>query len=309
MKPVELQLRRLIRETLSDLSSDGESFDQYSGFMRDVKQGQAKIFALSSPLTLVHRSNNMDLTLNDLDPLAIRQTKQGKRNSAPKVGLYAYSIEHDVPRYGDNKLTIVMPAGSKVLDLTELPRGKSSRIDIDAAHKLVKDGIDLITGFDLIGPQEWVILKKPDSLVNEEIVRQSSLDDENLKALQKYVDAADNHPEFAGYNLVKGADKDSARFAILDNTGRVVGFMTPRFDRGYWRTGAIYTDPRVRGQGHARKAIIEFFSDPAHRPARVWIASMNKESQKAFTGAGFVKGERKDLSSDPHDIGHNYYLE
>ena len=146
-------------------------------------------------------------------------------------------------------------------------------------------------------------------LVKEMIIKQSDLDAENLKILQGYINAADEHPEFAGYNLVKGAEKDAIRLAILDDFGKVVGFMTPRFDRGYWRTGAIYTDPSVRGKGFAMKAIIEFFSNPFYRPARVWIADINTQSQRAFTGAGFIKGERRNLSDNPADMGHDYYLE
>jgi len=145
-------------------------------------------------------------------------------------------------------------------------------------------------------------------IIREALVKASELDLTGTERLLAYVDAADQHPEFAGYDLVKGPERDSARLAITDDAGVVVGFMTPRKDRGFWRTGAIYTDPAARGKGFARRAIIDFFSDPAHRPARVWIADINGESQRAFTGAGFVKGERRDLGPSPSDRGHDYYL-
>jgi GNAT superfamily N-acetyltransferase len=146
-------------------------------------------------------------------------------------------------------------------------------------------------------------------MIREALLKASDLDADGAARLLKYVDAADRHPEFAGYDLVKGPERDSARLAITDDSGVVVGFMTPRFDRGFWRTGAIYTDPAARGKGYARRAIIDFFKGPAHRPARVWIAENNEESQRAFTRAGFVRGERRDLGPSPSDKGHDYYLD
>jgi GNAT superfamily N-acetyltransferase len=155
--------------------------------------------------------------------------------------------------------------------------------------------------------------KKLKQIIKEELVKEGLLDTSELELpekerLLKYIDAADQHPEFSGYNLVKGVDRDKRRLAITDDDGRVVGFMTPHKDRGYWRTGAIYTDPNARGKGYARKAIIEFFSNPKHRPARVWIADINRQSQRAFTGAGFVKGDRRDIGEHPDEKGHDYYL-
>lgn len=144
-------------------------------------------------------------------------------------------------------------------------------------------------------------------LIREELAKPESLDDQGLDRLNQLLDDADRHPEFAGWDLVKGPERDSARLVILDDSGNPVGFMTPRFDKGYWRTGAIYVDPSARGKGYARKAIIEFFGDPSHQPARVWIADVNRESQRAFLAAGFELGERRDLSELPQDRGSHYY--
>ena len=143
---------------------------------------------------------------------------------------------------------------------------------------------------------------------NRILVKPSELDEENLLRLKAYLDAADDHPEFRGYDLVKGEHRDALRLAILDDEGNVIGFMTPRLDDGYWRTGAIYTDPKVRGSGYALRAIREFFSGSSHRPARVWISDENKRSQNAFIGAGFEMGEKHDMGDNPEDKGHNYYL-
>lgn len=144
-------------------------------------------------------------------------------------------------------------------------------------------------------------------LIREELTKPASLGNQGIERLNSLLNDADRHPEFAGLNLVKGPEKDAARFVILDDSGNPVGFMTPRFDRGYWRAGAIYVDPSARGKGYARKAISEFFNDPSHLPARVWIADINKESQRAFIAAGFREGERRDLSELPEDKGSHYY--
>jgi hypothetical protein len=146
------------------------------------------------------------------------------------------------------------------------------------------------------------------SLIREELIRQSEVSPQYSELLASLLDSADSHPEFSGYNLVKGSERDSARLIIADERGVPVGFMTPRFEDGFWRTGAIYTEPRSRGKGYAKKAIIEFFSDPSHRPARVWISDNNQESIMAFTRAGFVQGDRKDWSDSPADKGSYYEL-
>jgi GNAT superfamily N-acetyltransferase len=143
---------------------------------------------------------------------------------------------------------------------------------------------------------------------NSTLVSPGELDQEGQRRLDGYLDDADKHPEFSGFDLVKGEDRDALRLAILDEEGTVVGFMTPRHERGFWRTGAIYVDPLVQGRGYARRAIDEFFRDASHRPARVWISDRNQSSQRAFTRAGFVQGERHDVGDGPDDRGSNYYL-
>lgn len=140
------------------------------------------------------------------------------------------------------------------------------------------------------------------------LISPSELDDENLVRLKKYIDEADAHPEFEGYNLVKGEAYDINRKAILDDKGVVVGFMTPRIDGGFWRTGAIYIDSNMRGFGFAKRAIVKFFQDSNHRPAKVWISDLNFESQRAFEGAGFKKGNRRDIGNSDNDKGFDYYL-
>lgn len=126
--------------------------------------------------------------------------------------------------------------------------------------------------------------------------------------LDMLVDLADSHPEYKGYGLVKGPMFDAARIPILDK-GNVVGFLTPRFVKGYWRAGAIFVAPEHRGKGFATKAIKDFFEgNPNKRPARVWIADYNLASQKAFLNAGFNKQERYNAGESILEKGHYYYL-
>jgi hypothetical protein len=123
---------------------------------------KGKIFTLTSPKLVVHRTSNPELTADDLDPMAIRQTRQSKRNSSPMVGLYTYGIENDVPRYGENKIEVEIPAGTKVLDLRDPKlRGTSSRISLEDAKELLASNIKAIVGYDFVGPEEWILLELP----------------------------------------------------------------------------------------------------------------------------------------------------
>jgi len=124
-----------------------------------IESGDAKI--LNTPIVLIHRTDNTDLTYDMLDPLAIRKTRQSKRDPSSTVGLYTYESENDVPRYGIKKIEITLPKGSKILDVTNMGRGKTSRISKDVAIELIDEGFVAIKGYDFIGPPEWVILKMP----------------------------------------------------------------------------------------------------------------------------------------------------
>jgi RimJ/RimL family protein N-acetyltransferase len=136
------------------------------------------------------------------------------------------------------------------------------------------------------------------------------LNQQQQSQLLSLLDQANEHPEYKGYNLVKGDHYDAARIAIADDCGNIVGFLTPTFQKGYWRAGAIFVSPEQRGKGYATKAIIKFFhGNLTKRPARVWIAEYNTPSQKAFIKAGFLKGERYNAGDDILQIGHYYYLE
>ena len=134
---------------------------EYLKLMLESLLDAGEVFTLEAPKTVVHRSTDLELTADRLDPLAIRQTKQSKRGSEPKVGVYAYGVENDVPRYGENKIEITIPAGTKVLDLRGAGRGASSRISLSNAKDLLANGVEAVVGYDYIGPEEWILLKIP----------------------------------------------------------------------------------------------------------------------------------------------------
>ena len=56
--------------------------------------------------------------------------------------------------------------------------------------------------------------------------------------------------------------------------------------------------------GIAPKAIKEFFKD---KKGYSWISNQNKASQNAFSSAGFIKGEERNVGDSPLDQGHNWY--
>ena len=90
--------------------------------------------------------------------------------------------------------------------------------------------------------------------------------------------------EISGF--VKPKDVSIKRAGIyFDN--KLVGFMTPREERGAWRVGAIYVDEDVRKRvkGIGGIAISKFFE--GREAADLLIGVNNKASQSAFSKAGF----------------------
>lgn len=78
--------------------------------------------------------------------------------------------------------------------------------------------------------------------------------------------------------------ESSERFGIFSNQN-LVGFMSPRKDGNWWRTGAIFIHPDFRNQGIGSKAIQKFFSDKESGLALV--EPHNISSRKAYERAGF----------------------
>ena len=70
--------------------------------------------------------------------------------------------------------------------------------------------------------------------------------------------------------------------------GELVGFMTPREEKGGWRVGAIYVDSEVRERvkGIGSIAISKFFE--GREAADLLIGVDNVSSQRAFANAGFT---------------------
>ena len=150
MRITETKLRQIIREVLSD------SKDAQTPVELNVRE-------LSAPKTLVHRTHSPDLTVDKLDPTTPRDSKQSKGGKLKVVGVYAYAAEDAdeeiVKRYGDRKVTLTLPAGTRVLDLRNEKKGATARITKERADELLAQGIDAIVGYDLVGPSEWVILR------------------------------------------------------------------------------------------------------------------------------------------------------
>lgn len=104
--------------------------------------------------------------------------------------------------------------------------------------------------------------------------------------------------------LLKGdADSEISGFVYPDDSSRsrggiywrgdLVGFMTPREEKGGWRVGAIYIDSEVRERvkGIGSIAISKFFE--GREAADLLIGVDNISSQRAFSNAGFKDTGKK----------------
>ena len=94
----------------------------------------------------------------------------------------------------------------------------------------------------------------------------------------------DRDVEISGF--VYPEDGDRLRGGIYWR-GELVGFMTPREEKGGWRVGAIYVDSEVRERvkGIGSIAISKFFE--GREAADLLIGVDNVSSQRAFANAGF----------------------
>ena len=94
----------------------------------------------------------------------------------------------------------------------------------------------------------------------------------------------DQDGEISGF--VRPGDESVLRGGIYFR-GDLVGFMTPREEKGGWRVGAIYVDEekRKRFKGIGSIAIAKFFK--GREAADLLIGADNIASQRAFGKAGF----------------------
>ena len=100
----------------------------------------------------------------------------------------------------------------------------------------------------------------------------------------------DSDGEISGF--VYPHDVSRARGGIYWQ-GDLVGFMTPREEKGGWRVGAIYIDSKTREsvKGIGSIAISKFFE--GREAADLPIGVGNEFSQRAFSNAGFVDTGKK----------------
>lgn len=103
-----------------------------------------------------------------------------------------------------------------------------------------------------------------------------------LSVTPEMLGQAENDPRLSGVVLSKPGQQVSIS---VDDT--LVGFMTSRQDKSFWRTGAIYISPNHRGHGYAALAIEQFFADKNKGIAL--IETDNYQSQATFKKCGFTK--------------------
>lgn len=114
---------------------------------------------LQHDVKLVHRSEQ-PITLADCDAESPRISRQSRRGSLCLSGLYTYLEDETHPgieRYGDYKVGLVLPAGSKILDTSSVG-GSTSRLYASNMDELRSLGYVAIKGRDLVGPPEWIVI-------------------------------------------------------------------------------------------------------------------------------------------------------
>ncbi len=104
------------------------------------------------------------------------------------------------------------------------------------------------------------------------------------------LEKGDQDGEISGFAIKRDKEDreiEQERAGIYHNK-KLVGFMTPREEKGGWRVGAIYVDEDVRKnfKGIGGIAISKFFE--GREAADLLIGVSNEASQRAFSKAGFV---------------------
>jgi hypothetical protein len=125
---------------------------------------------------------------------------------------------------------------------------------------------------------------REDAIASEvEVIFPASIDKELLKK-------GDSDREISGFVYPKDENIDRGGIYLR---GDLVGFMTPREEKGGWRVGAIYIDSVVREsvKGIGSIAIAKFFV--GREAADLLIGVDNIYSQRAFSNAGFKDTGKK----------------
>jgi len=135
--------------------------------------------------------------------------------------------------------------------------------------------------------REWkVVLHETREVAIESEVEVIFPDSINKDLLEK----GDADSEISGF--VYPNDNSRLRGGIYWR-GELVGFMTPREEKGGWRVGAIYIDSesRERVKGIGSIAISKFFE--GREASDLLIGVDNISSKRAFSNAGFVDTGKK----------------
>jgi len=134
-----------------------------------------RVKSLDEPVNVVH-STHADIGIGDLDAEIARAGKQSKSGKLKTSGLYAYETPHmndpSSLKYGDNKIAITIPKGSKIIDVSD-EVGSTSRLNADELEKLREKGIVAIKGRDFVGPPEWIIIDNSILRQNADIAAQA----------------------------------------------------------------------------------------------------------------------------------------
>lgn len=182
------------------------------------------------------------------------------------------------PHFNKSKIDQVVARAVRYKSHEHLPE-EERHVDVEHYHSIMEPGIiDKVIGQKTKTIDEYLheASETKDKLRSDimALTKQAQIQSDLLLR-------ADSDPDIAGYVY---PDQDRYRVPITSEEGNIVGFMTPRQEKGKWRTGAIYVDPEHRNKGYASKAITDFFADKA---GMAYIDDGNEASKQAFRKAGF----------------------
>ena len=123
-----------------------------------------------------------------------------------------------------------------------------------------------------------------------EVIFPDKINKENKKKWKDLLVKGDRDVEISGF--VYPEDDNLYRGGIYWR-GDLVGFMTPREEKGGWRVGAIYIDNEIRERvkGIGSISISKFFE--GREASDLLIGVDNISSQRAFSNAGFKDTGKK----------------
>jgi len=280
LSPKQLKMADSIHEKMiSDKNYRGISYSNY------IESGLKPLSEELTRRNISHAIYDGSISQKEKDSIVDRynkgEIKQLLISSSGAEGLNTKGtklVQVMEPHFNKSKIDQVVARAVRYKSHEHLPE-EERHVDVEHYHSVMDPGlIDKIVGHKTKTIDEYLheASDTKDKLRADimALTKQAQIPTDLLRK-------ADEDPDISGYVY---PDEDRYRHPILSEEGAVVGFMTPRQEKGKWRTGAIYVDPEHRNKGYASRAITDFFADKA---GMAYIDDDNAASKQAFHKAGF----------------------